>query len=127
MLYDKILVPHYVWAIVFAGLLALSWTWLRPKNNMLFASGNVVGVLGLMAVVKSTYRRGMEDKSVEIADANVKNFLRRARAKSPSLKGKNIPTLHKLIKPVEGRPFLRLVTKGNQAEFLARENQTQSN
>lgn len=86
MIPQKMLVPHCIWVLLFSSLITLSWTWLYFMSGVLCFFGSLIGVMGLIISVNYSYQKGMEDKSMEIADETVKTFLRNAQSRSPATK-----------------------------------------
>ena len=88
MVLQKRLISSYVWALSMAGLIVLSWKCVHSFENygVLVVIGNILGILGLIFTVNHAYKKGKEDKSIEIANETVKTFLRNAQSRSPATK-----------------------------------------
>ena len=99
MIPQKVLVPYYIWVFAFTGLITLGWTWLYFVNGMLCFFGNVIGIIGLILSMDCLYQKGMEDKSVEIANQQVRIFWENAHKQHYKLKRK-IPSVHRHLRLV---------------------------
>lgn len=101
MFYDKRLVLYYLCFLAFAGLMTISWLYVRPKDDVFFVLGYLTSVCGIIVTATRVYRRGRNDESAKVADETIKGFLRRAREKSLSSnvsKGTKIPVLHRSLR-----------------------------
>ena len=97
MILYKRLISSYTLALSMAGLIVLSLIWVYPLKNsgMLVIIVCTLATLGLLSSINQAYHKGMEDKSAEIGDQQVRMFLQNARnaSKRPPRLGKKVPSL----------------------------------